>query len=167
MYEVLTVFGSIIGAIIGTATVAKLIFYTKAEVDTHVKDVNQSLLQHKSELYEKLLDGERAAANYRQEIYDRLSQNKEIFEDYMKQFMAVVNEMKHEDKELSVQFITLANSIKSELKDDYINRYNDLLKIISLKANESDFSRMEQKVDKLTEGMAEIKATVQYLIEEK
>lgn len=167
MYEILTVFGSILGAIIGTTTVAKLIFYTKAEVDKQHQDTQQDLLKHKSELYEKLLESERNHAISRQEIYDRLSQNKEIFEDYMKQFMTVINEMKHEDKQLSVEFITLTNSIKGELKDDYLNRYNDLLKLISLKANESDFARMEQKVDKLTEGMAEVKTTIQYLAEEK
>ena len=167
MYEILTVFGSILGAIIGTTTVAKLIFYTKSEVDKQHQDTQQELLKHKSELYEKLLESERNHAISRQEIYDRLSQNKEIFEDYMKQFMTVINEMKHEDKQLSVEFITLTNSIKGELKDDYLNRYNDLLKLISLKANESDFARMEQKVDKLTEGMAEVKTTIQYLAEEK
>jgi hypothetical protein len=59
------------------------------------------------------------------------------------------------------------NTVKDELKNDYINRYNELLQIINTKVNIADFDRLEQKFDKVCETITELKTIVQLQLENR
>lgn len=130
-------------------------------------EVKEELNETKEMIFEKLLEAERASNKSRQELYDRLSANKEVFEDYNKNMLAAMAEIKQDENEMSNNFITLLNAVKDELKDDYVNRYNDLLTIIGTKANVSDFDRLETKFDKVTETLTELKTIVQLQLEKQ
>ena len=78
-----------------------------------------------------------------------------------------MSEIKQADKDNTIQFITLIDTVKDELKNDYTSRYNDLLVLINTKANISDFNRIEQKFDKVTETITELKTIVELQLNKK
>lgn len=182
MHEGLIIFGEILASIISVVTIAKFLFYTKSQVDTMIKNSEEStnsqlqllatkieanhtslakeLVETKEQIFKSLLEAERANNKERKEIYDRLTQNKESFEDYNKSMLETISQIKQEDKDLSAQFMQLLNSVKDELKNDYINRYNELLQIMNTKVNATDFDRLEHKFDKVCETITELKTIV-------
>ena len=187
MNEVIIILGTLLGCIISYFTINKFVFYTKAEVDTQIKNLkeasdlsdttintkmeklhsqtNRDLSETKEKIYEKLLEAERQANKDRQALYDKLSANKQIFEDYNKNMLSAIAEIKQGEKETNSDFLQMVNTVKDELKNDYINRYNDLLKVIGTKANAADFDRLENKFDKVTETITELKTIVEMTIE--
>lgn len=187
MNEVMIILGTLLGCIISYFTINKFVFYTKAEVDTQIKNLkdasdvsdtainnkmeklhsqtNRDLSETKEKIYEKLLEAERQANKDRQALYDKLSANKQIFEDYNKNMLSAIAEIKQGEKESNSDFLQMVNTVKDELKNDYINRYNDLLKVIGTKANAADFDRLENKFDKVTETITELKTIVEMTME--
>ncbi len=187
MNEVIIILGTLLGCIISYFTINKFVFYTKAEVDSQIKNLkdasdlsdttinnkmeklhsqtNKDLSETKEKIYEKLLEAERQANKDRQALYDKLSANKQIFEDYNKNMLSAIAEIKQGEKESNNDFLQMVNTVKDELKNDYINRYNDLLKVIGTKANAADFDRLENKFDKVTETITELKTIVEMTIE--
>ena len=75
--------------------------------------------------------------------------------------------VKSEGQDISIKFTQLLNDIKDELKNDYINRYNELFAMMNTKVNIQDFDRLENKFDKVSETIAEVKTIVQIQMEER
>ena len=187
MNELLACLATLLGVIISIVVIARLLFYTKAEINTKLEDVNKhsdekdemlrdfiikefnvlntQLETNKDKTYEKLLNAEREGNHARQELYDRMAQNKQVFEDYNKNMLEVIAQIRQEDRDLSNKYIQLLNEVKDELKNDYINRYNELLQIINTKVNVPDFDRLEHKFDKVSETITELKTIVQMQID--
>ena len=187
MNEILACLATLLGVIISIVVIARLLFYTKAEINTKLEDVNKhsdekdemlrdfiikefntlntQLEINKDKTYEKLLNAEREGNHARQELYDRMAQNKQVFEDYNKNMLEVIAQIRQEDRDLSNKYIQLLNEVKDELKNDYINRYNELLQIINTKVNVPDFDRLEHKFDKVSETITELKTIVQMQID--
>ena len=189
MNEGLIILGSILTVIISLVTVAKFLFYTKSEVngkfaelkqESDKKDevllekvtnlhneLKQELIETKDKIFEDLLNAERNNNKITQEIYDRLNQNKQIFDDYNKSMIEAMGQIKSDSHQISTDFSNILSAVKDELKSDYINRYNDLLKLINTKVNSSDFDRLESKFDKVTTTITELKTIVQLQMEER
>ena len=187
MNEILACLATLLGVIISIVVIARLLFYTKAEINTKLEGVNKhsddkdevlrdfiikefntlnaQLEINKDKTYEKLLNAEREGNHARQELYDRMAQNKQVFEDYNKNMLEVIAQIRQEDRDLSNKYIQLLNEVKDELKNDYINRYNELLQIINTKVNVPDFDRLEHKFDKVSETITELKTIVQMQID--
>ena len=187
MNEILACLATLLGVIISIVVIARLLFYTKAEINTKLEEVNKhsddkdeilrdfiikefntlnaQLEINKDKTYEKLLNAEREGNHARQELYDRMAQNKQVFEDYNKNMLEVISQIRQEDRDLSNKYIQLLNEVKDELKNDYINRYNELLQIINTKVNVQDFDRLEHKFDKVSETITELKTIVQMQID--
>ena len=147
------------GAIIGAVTIASFLFYNKSQIDEKIANVKKEITDNK-------LHNQTNYSNIKDEIYEKLNENKSALEDGMKEFIKVLSDIKESDKNLSLELITLVNGVKDELKNDYTSRYNDLLLLINTKANESDFTRLEQKFDKVTETITELKTIVQLKMDE-
>lgn len=160
MLNVAITIGEILGAIIGAITVANFIFCRRSEVDEKIASINNSISNSN-------LSNQKDLSLIKDEIYNKMTENKDSLESSMKEFITILSDIKESDKELSVNFITLINAVKDELKNDYTSRYNDLLLIINTKANEADFSRMEQKFDKINETMTQLKTIIELQLEEK
>ena len=75
--------------------------------------------------------------------------------------LEIISQVKQEDKQISNEFMKLLSEVKDELKNDYINRYNDLIKMINTKVSTSDFDRLESKFDKVTETITELRTIIQ------
>lgn len=188
MHEILLVVGAALGVLISGMAVAKFNFYTKDEIDKKVADlkedsdkkdsnigikiednhneVTKELIETKESIYEKLLEAERINNKQIQEVYDRLNQNKQIFDDYNRNMLEAIAQLKADEKEITTNMVQIVNAVKDELKNDYISRYNDLLKIIGTKTNIEDFNRLESKFDKITESITELKTIVQMQLKE-
>ena len=136
------------------------LFYTKSEVDKKFGEVIGLVHQNELELQE-------SNSKVKDDIYDKLNENKQALEDGMKQFIQLLSDIKEADKDMSLQFITMINTVKEELKNDYTSRYNDLLVLINTKANEADFNRLENKFDKMSATMVELKTVVQMKLEDR
>ena len=189
MHELLITLSIALGCLISGMTIARFTFYTKDEVDKKLNDakelsdkkdetiqskieqqqsdLKEDLAETRENIFEKLLEAERNNNRIVNEIYDRLNQNKQIFDDYNKNMLEAISQMKSEEKEITTNMVQIVNAVKDELKNDYINRYNDLLKIIGTKANLEDFNRLEAKFDKITESITELKTIVQMQRENK
>ena len=182
MGEVVGIIAGIIASIVGALTIAWTLVYTKTDVDkklTEINDKNKKYVDEKKkdsiDRIEKIanlvsdsrLEARERSSRTKDEIYDKLNENKAALEDGMKQFINILTDIKQADKDMSLQFITMINTVKEELKNDYTSRYNDLLVLINSKANESDFNRLEQKFDKFSETIVELKTIVQLQIEDK
>ena len=135
--------------------------FITAKIEKNHSEVKEELAETKEMIFEKLLEAERASNKARQELYDRLTQNKEVLEDYNKTILNAINQIKQEEKETTNNYITLLNDVKDELKTDYTNRYDDIVKMMSTKANLEDFNRLENKFDKVTETIIQLKTTVE------
>lgn len=172
---ILTAMGLLIG-------LACYLFYTKSEVDKKLsdvkdenktfqnelkKDIDSRIEEVKDLIYKNEKEVQENQAKAKDEIHDKLTENKQALEDGMKQFVQLLADIKEADKDMSIQFISMINAVKEELKNDYTSRYNDLLVLINAKANESDFIRLENKFDKITETMVELKTVVQMKLEDK
>lgn len=183
MHEILVYLGEILAAIIGFVTISRLLFYTKAETDkllggvqkeledkhTNIQDkinenqqaIKDSLSEIKDTLFEKLLETERLTGQSRQEFQDRLLQNRQQTEEYHKNLLQSIAQINADTKELSNNFLQAINVVKDELKNDYVNRYNDLLQLLNTKVNTADFDRLEHKFDRICESITELKTIVQ------
>lgn len=183
MHELWQYIGWVFGAIISAVTIAKFLFYTKSEVNqlfTNLKaesdkkdemllekvtetqnEIKDNLVKTREEIFKNILDNERNTNKITQEIYDRLSQNKQVFDDYNKNMLEIISQVKQDDKQISNEFIKLLSEVKDELKNDYISRYNDLIKMINTKVSTSDFDRLEAKFDKVTETITELRTIIQ------
>ena len=188
MHEILIILGSVLGCLVSGMAVAKFNFYTKDEVDKKIADlkdtsdekdtliqvklesnhtdISKELVETKDSIYEKLLEAERINNKQVQEIYDRLNQNKQIFDDYNRNMLEAIAQLKADEKEITTNMVQIVNAVKDELRQDSINRYNDLLKIIGTKTNVEDFNRLEAKFDKITESITELKTIVQMKLNE-
>lgn len=150
---------NVTGAIIGAVTIASFLFYNKSQIDEKLSVIKKEITDNK-------LQSQTNSSKIKDDIYEKLNENKSALEDGMKEFIRVLSDIKESDKNLSVELITLVNGVKDELKNDYTSRYNDLLLLINTKANESDFTRLEQKFDKVTETITELKTIVQLKMDE-
>ena len=189
MTETIVILGAVLGVVISIVTIARLLFYTKAEINTKfeaaqehsdLKDealkqylVNESakfrdyIDDNKEKTFEKMLDAERENNKARQEIYNTLNENKQLFDSYNKEILEMVASIRQENRDMCNQYMQTTNTIKDELKNDYINRYNELLQIINTKVNVTDFDRLEQKFDKVCETITELKTIVQLQLENR
>lgn len=188
MQELLVVVGSVISVFLGVIALSRYLFYTKAEINakfseakaesdkrdeviqekintTHI-EIKAAISDIKEKLYSNQIESERLANKHNQEIYDRVNQNKQIVDDYNQSMLEVVSQLKQENKQITNDFMNIVNTIKDELKNDYINRYNELLTLINTKVNTSDFDRLENKFDKVTETITELKTIVQLQLDE-
>lgn len=154
-----TVIMEVTGAIIGAVTVASFLFYNKSQVDEKLSKIEKTISE------DKLLT-QTTTTKLKDDIYDKLNENKIALENGMKEFIRTLSDIKEYDQNMSLQLMTLVNGVKDELKNDYTSRYNDLLLLINTKANESDFTRLEQKFDKVTETITELKTIVQLKMDE-
>lgn len=179
---VLSVIGVALGIIVSCITIMCFNFYTKSQVDSKIKNAGDAVEEKDKKKIEKLeydvkklsedfsackLNSQEARCQVKDDLQSRMDVTKLALEEAMKHFVVTLTEIKQADKEMAVQFITLVNEVKDELKNDYTARYNDLLLLINTKANESDFNRLEQKFDKLSEIMTELKTIVQIQLEGK
>lgn len=189
MTETIVILGAVLGVVISIVTIARLLFYTKAEINTKfeaaqehsdLKDealkqylVNESakfrdyIDDNKEKTFEKMLAAERENNKARQEIYNTLNENKQLFDSYNKEILEMVSSIRQENRDMCNQYMQTTNTIKDELKNDYINRYNELLQIINTKVNVTDFDRLEQKFDKVCETITELKTIVQLQLENR
>ena len=138
-----------------------------AKIEKYQAEIKEELSETKERIYEKLLEAERASNKARQDIYDRLSQNKEIFEDYNKNMLSAMSEIKQDEKENDTKFVQLLSDVKDELKNDYTARYNDIIQMMGNKVNVADFDRLENKFDKVTETIIELKTIFQRNLDNK
>lgn len=183
MTEALTILGTLLGVIISIVIIARLLFYTKSEINTKFEDaqkhsdtkdeqlkdalvdefkkIKEQLETNKEKTYEKLLEAERESNRSRQEIYDKLTQTRQLLDEYNKNMVQTMAQIRQEDINMSTKYTQLVNVIKDELKNDYINRYNELLQIINTKVNVQDFDRLELKFDKVCESLTELKTIIQ------
>ena len=179
---ILSTIGIGLGIIISCVTIMCFQFYTKTQVDEKIKQAQDNTEKKDLERIEKVeielkslnealadckLKSQEARCMVKDDLQSRLDVTKLALEEAMKHFVTTLTEIKQADKEMAVQFITLVNEVKDELKNDYTARYNDLLLLINTKANESDFNRLENKFDKLSEIMTELKTIVQIQLEGK
>ena len=171
MSELLVVITGILGAIIASFTIINFSHYTKDQVDRKVMEVKDLLLHEIDTLQETInknqLESQQNTADIKDEINDKLGENKQALEDGMRQFINILTDIKQTDKDTSVQFLTMLNTVKEELKNDYTSRYNDLLLLINTKADEKDFNRLEQKFDKISETIVELKTIVELQLKDK
>lgn len=189
MTETLVILGAILGVLISIITIARLLFYTKAEINAKIESVlehsdlkdeglkqyliNESnsfrnyIDENKEKTFEKMLEAERQGNKARQEIYNTLSENKQLFDSYNKDIIEMIASIRQENRDLTAQYMQSINTVKDELKNDYINRYNELLQIINTKVNIADFDRLEQKFDKVCETITELKTIVQLQLENR
>lgn len=152
MQEIFTFFGGILTSLIAVVTIAKFLFYTKSEINAKFTEAkNES--DNKDE---KLLEKVTAVHNA---IKEELGNTK----DYIHKNLI---EAERSSNHITQEFTNLLNAVKDELRTDNINRYNDLLKIINTKVSISDFDRLENKFDKVTETITELKTIVQIQLEE-
>ena len=181
--------GTVAGTLISIFTVLKVLFFTKSEVNAKFEelkkdsdtrdeaitekiatvkaDLKNEVIETKDSLYKDVLAVERSINKVTQEIYDRLNQNKQILDDYNKHMIEALAGVKSEGQDISIKFTQLLNDIKDELKNDYINRYNELFAMMNTKVNIQDFDRLENKFDKVSETIAEVKTIVQIQMEER
>lgn len=145
---------AVFGTLIGAQTISSFIFYTKSQIDEKLTDIKKIITDGQ-------LHNQEATQHTKDEIYEKLNENKAALESGMKEFINILSDIKESDKNFSVQLVTLVNGVKDELKNDYTSRYNDLLLLINTKADEKDFNRLEQKFDKLSETLIEVKTIVQ------
>lgn len=188
MHEIIIIVGAVLGCLISSMTLVKFNFYTKDEIDKKIADlkedsdekdgviqvrleanhneISKELVETKDSIYEKLLEVERLNNKQVQEIYDRLNQNKQVFDDYNRNMLEAIAQLKADEKEITTNMVQIVNAVKDELKNDYISRYNDLLKLMGTKTNVEDFNRLEQKFDKISESITELKTIVQMKLDE-
>ena len=187
MYETWAYIGCVLSVIIAMITAAKFLFYSKSEINTKFAElkaesdkrdeillekvnelhnqVKEELVETKERIFENIVQAERNTTRITQEIYDKLSQNKQVFDDYNKNMLEIVSQIKQEDKQISNDFLKLLSAVKDELRSDYMNRYNELIKLIGTKVSISDFDRLETKFDRVTETITELKTIVQLQLE--
>lgn len=137
------------------------------KIEKNHAEVKEEIMETKDMIFEKLLEAERASNKARQDLYDRLTQNKEIFEDYNKNILAAMSEIKQDEKDSDAKFIQLLNDVKDELRNDYTNRYNEIITLMGTKVNVQDFDRLETKFDKVTETIIELKTIFQRNLDKK
>ena len=145
---------AVFGTLIGAQTISSFIFYNKSQIDEKLTDIKKIITDGQ-------LHNQEATQHTKDEIYEKLNENKAALESGMKEFINILSDIKESDKNFSVQLVTLVNGVKDELKNDYTSRYNDLLLLINTKADEKDFNRLEQKFDKLSETLIEVRTIVQ------
>lgn len=189
MTETIVILGAVLGVVISIVTIARLLFYTKAEINTkfeaaqeHTDLKDEALKQYlvnesnkfrdyiddsKEKTFEKMLQAEREENKAKQEIYNTIAQNKQLFDSYNKEILELVASIRQENRDMCNQFMHNINVVKDELKNDYINRYNELLQLINTKVNVTDFDRLEQKFDKVCETITELKTIVQMQLENR
>ena len=146
--------GLVLGSIVSTLTVANFIFYTKSQVQDKLKEQEKEFDEQQNALKGKL-----DALN--KDIQEKVQQTRQSFESGVKEFIDILTEIKEGDKENTVQFINLINTIKDELRHDYTSKYNELLVLVNSKVSQADFSRLEDKFDKVSEIIIELKTTIE------
>ena len=181
--------GTVAGTLLSMYAILRALFFTKSEINnkfaklkqesdsrdeaitekiSNVKsELKNEVVETKDSLYKDVLAVERSINKVTQEIYDRLNQNKQILDDYNKHMIEALAGVKSEGQDISIKFTQLLNDIKDELKNDYINRYNELFAMMNTKVNIQDFDRLENKFDKVSETIAEVKTIVQIQMEER
>ena len=149
----LVYFSTLLGCMISLITLAKFLFYTKSEMDAKCAEFqkesdkrDESLLANVNKVHS--------------EIKDDLSEQKEYIHRHLL-------DAERNSSHITQEFTNLLNAVKDELRADSINRYNDLLKLVNSKVSLSDFDRLENKFDKVTETITELKTIVQFQLEDK
>ena len=181
--------GTVAGTLLSMYAILRALFFTKSEINTKFANLKQEsdtrdeaitekisnvknelkneVVETKDSLYKDVLAVERSINKVNQKIYDRLNKNKQILDDYNKHMIEALAGVKSEGQDISIKFTQLLNDIKDELKNDYINRYNELFAMMNTKVNIQDFDRLENKFDKVSETIAEVKTIVQIQMEER
>ena len=88
-------------------------------------------------------------------------------EDKMGDLMKALYESKQDDKNLSIELIKVTDAMKDELRKDYISRYNTLLQLVNGKVDQKDFNRLEQKFDRVSETITELKTIIELKVKDK
>lgn len=163
MNEAIVVISGIIGAVVGAISIACFIFYTKAQVDDKLIDFKTKLLKRIDDNQlmltkeiakvnetssDKILEVERQNNTTLSKIVEELGANKLALQEAV----SVIQE----------SFSDKLMVIKDELKNDYMKRYDDLMRHIESKLSKSEYTRMEQKVDGLSQSIIELKTIIQY-----
>jgi len=153
MHEGLVYFGTLLGAMISLVTLAKYLFYTKSEINAKLEE-HKELSDKKDETLLERVNTVHTA------IKDELAEQKE----YIHQNLL---DAERNSNHIIQEFTNLLNAVKDELRADTVNRYNELLNIVNTKVSHSDFDRLENKFDKVTETITELKTIVQFQLDEK
>ena len=153
MHEHLVYFGTLIGVMISLITLARFLFYTKTEVDTKFNEAKNESEKRVEKLLEKIAD-------LQSKIKDEFVATKDFIHKNM-----IDNE--RNAGHLTQEFTNLVTIVKDELKNDSIKRYDDLLKLINNKVSVAEFDRLENKFDKVSETIIELKTIVERQLESK
>ena len=160
METLLTLIGQFLGSTLAALSICQLIFYNKAQI-------NDKLTEMRQEINDNALERQKNISAIKDALADKIDKSKQSFEEALKEFINVLSDIKQADKDNAIQYITLIDSVKDELKNDYTCRYNDLLTLINSKASMNDFTRMEQKFDKVGETITELKIIVETQLKTK
>lgn len=144
----LVYFSTLLGCMISLITLAKFLFYTKSEMDAKCAEFKTESDQRDESLLANV-------NKVHTEIKDDLIEQKEYIHRHLL-------EAERNSSHITQEFTNLLNAVKDELRADSINRYNDLLKLVNSKVSLSDFDRLENKFDKVTETITELKTIVQF-----
>lgn len=152
MNEIIAFLGGILTTIIAIVTIFRYLFYTKSEINAKFAQAKEESDIKDAKLLEKVTDVHNA-------IKEELVNTKEYIHKNM-------IDAERNSNHITQEFTNLLNAVKDELRADSINRYNDLLKLINTKVSISDFDRLENKFDKVTETITELKTIVQIQMDE-
>ena len=147
--EGVQIISSILGAIVATLSISGFVFYTKSQVDNKFTEMTTDIYTTRDNVIE----------DFRKQV--------KSLEDKMSDLMKALYESKQDDKNLSIELIKVTDAMKDELRKDYISRYNTLLQLVNGKADQKDFNRLEQKFDRVSETITELKTIIELKVKDK
>ena len=147
--EGVQIISSILGAIVATLSISGFVFYTKSQVDNKFTEMTTDIYTTRDTVIE----------DFRKQV--------KSLEDKMGYLMKALYESKQDDKNLSIELIKVTDAMKDELRKDYISRYNTLLQLVNGKADQKDFNRLEQKFDRVSETITELKTIIELKVKDK
>lgn len=147
--EGVQILSSILGAIVASLTISGFVFYTKSQVDNKFTSMTTDIYTTRDGVIE----------DFRKQV--------KSLEEKMSDLMHALYESKQDDKNLSIELIKVTDAMKDELRKDYISRYNTLLQLVNSKADQKDFNRLEQKFDRVSETITELKTIIELKVKDK
>lgn len=139
----MTCVAGILSSILTLVLLSNFIYYTKSQIDKKLKDIDSGITTTKEGVIK--------------EFNDKIA-NIELKMDNM---LKALYESKQEEKNISIDMLKITDTMREEVRNDYIRRYNDLVATLNTKADESDFTRLENKFDKVSETLTALKTIIE------
>jgi hypothetical protein len=139
----MTCIAGILSSILTLVLLSNFIYYTKSQIDKKLKDIDSGITTTKEGVIK--------------EFNDKIA-NIELKMDNM---LKALYESKQEEKNISIDMLKITDTMREEVRNDYIRRYNDLVATLNTKADESDFTRLETKFDKVSETLTALKTIIE------